>query len=282
LAATRRGAIEAREIMALPSPKGRRRPAWLLFFVAVAALAAWVSSQALSLPSSDEIARLKSGQVHDSAMIRQRVREAAEKSRRLAVHQSWVELEEISRPAINAVLASEDARFFKHGALDLKEVDEALHGAVDEGKPLRGASTLSQQVAKNLFLGDEHSFWRKSKEAYLAWRLESALSKRRILRLYLNIAEWGEGVFGIEAAAQAHRGKRAADLTLGEGAALAAMLPNPHRFTPSQPAVLRRRAAHVLERCLADHVATAEEVEAAKAELDRWLGPLDEKAPDTD
>ena len=254
------------------------RPGRALFFATVVALSTWLTAHASGLPSSDAISRLRSAQVHDTAVMRERVGEAAGQQRELAVRQSWVELEQISKPAIAAVLASEDARFFAHGPLDLKELDQAVHGALDEGKPLRGASTITQQVAKNLFLGDERSLSRKAKEAYLAWRLEKDLPKRRILRLYLNVAEWGEGVFGIEAAAQAHLGKHAADLSLAEGAALAAMLPNPHRFSPRQPALLRRRAAHVLDRCLDDHVATAEEIDAAGAELDRWLGPLSEES----
>ncbi|MGC4114033.1 MAG: biosynthetic peptidoglycan transglycosylase [Myxococcales bacterium] len=179
------------------------------------------------------------------------------------------------------MLTSEDARFFAHGALDLKEMSEAIQDRIEEGRPLRGASTLTQQVAKNLYFGNDRSFLRKAKEAYVAYRMEEALSKRRILRLYLNVAEWGPGgVFGIEAAAQAHLKKHASELTLAEGAALAAMLPNPLRFTPQAPKVLRRRASHVLDRCLEDHVASAEEVASAKAELDRWLGTEEVAAED--
>ena len=252
-----------------------RRPGCLVALLVLAAVGGLFVYELLSLPSSGDIERLRTQQVSDTAMMRERAREAAQQGRRFRARQQWVELEQVARPAINAILASEDARFFDHGALDPKEIDEAVHGALDEGKPLRGASTITQQVAKNLFLGSERSFTRKAKEAYLAWRLERALSKRRILRLYLNIAEWGDGVFGIEAAARAHLKKQAAELTLGAGAALAAMLPNPRLISPARPAVLRRRAAHVLDRVLEDHLATEAQLSEASAQLDKWLGPLE-------
>lgn len=257
-------------------PSSRLRAALL---VLAAALALFACVEFARLPSSDQIARLKSAQVHDTAVMRERVEEAAARGSKLKPRQSWVELEQVSKAAITAVVTSEDARFFAHGALDLKEVGEALQDKLQEGRPLRGASTLTQQVAKNLYFGNGRSFLRKAKEAYVAWRMEESLSKRRILRLYLNVAEWGPGVFGIEAAAQAHLKKRASELTLAEGAALAAMLPNPHRFGPHSPKVLRRRAGHVLDRCLEDHVASAEEVASAKAELDRWLGAEESSSP---
>ncbi|HEY3445400.1 MAG TPA: monofunctional biosynthetic peptidoglycan transglycosylase [Myxococcales bacterium] len=256
-----------------PAAPARRPGLRLLLAACGVALVAFLGLQLASLPSSDQIARLKTAQVRDTEVMRQRVDEAAARGKKLKPRQQWVELEQISKPAITAVLTSEDARFFSHGALDLKEMGEAIQDKIEEGRPLRGASTLTQQVAKNLYFGNDRSFLRKAKEAYVAWRMEETLSKRRILRLYLNIAEWGPGVFGIEAAAQTHLKKHASELSLAEGAALAAMLPNPLRFTPQAPKVLRRHAGHVLDRCLDDRVATAEEIAAANTELDRWLGP---------
>jgi len=269
-----------RTAKAKPRPTSGPSVGRLVLFGGLAALVAWVGIELWRLPSGAELAKLKTAQVKDTAMMRARVREAAEQKRKLRPRQQWVELDRVSRPAITAVLTSEDARFFSHGALDLRELNEALQDSLEDGKPLRGASTLTQQVAKNLYLTGDRSFLRKAREAWLAWRLEETLPKRRILRLYLNIAEWGDGVFGIEAAAQTHLKKRALDLTLGEGAALAAMLPNPRRFTPQQPAILRRRAEHVLQRCLEDHVATAQDVALAQEQLDAWLGPLDGKKPE--
>jgi len=254
-------------------PRGPRLRRLALALVLVA-LAAFVGLQVASLPSDSQIAPLRTAQVRTTAVMRQRVEEAAARGERLRPRQQWVELEQISKPAIAAVLTSEDARFFSHDGVDLKEVGAALQDRLEEGRPLRGASTLTQQVAKNLFFGDERTLLRKAKEAYVAWRLEKALPKRRILRLYLNIAEWGPGVFGIEAAAQEHLRKSASQLTLAEGAALAAMLPNPHRISPKAPGLLHRRAGHVLDRCLEDRAASPQEVAAARAALDRWLGPV--------
>jgi monofunctional biosynthetic peptidoglycan transglycosylase len=260
----------ARRVTRPPPRLGR-----LILLGALALVLGFLVIELYSLPSTSDLERLRSSAVSDTAIIRARVREAAQRGRPLKVRQRWVELDQVARPAITAILTSEDSRFFSHGAVDLKEIDEAVHGTLDEGKPLRGASTITQQVAKNLYLSGDRSFLRKAKEAYLAWRLERVLSKRRILRLYLNIAEWGDGVFGIEAASSLYLKKPAAELTLGEGAALAAMLPNPHRFSPAQPLVLRRHAAHVLERVLEDHLATDEEVAQANLALDKWLGPGD-------
>lgn len=260
-----------------PARSSARQSSWmggLVLFVALAAATAWLSHSFAALPATSELARLKAAQIHETALMRARAREALERRQTFRPRHVWVEPDQISVAAIIAILTSEDARFFQHGALDFREIHGAIHNAVDDGKTLRGASTLTQQVVKNLYLSEDRSFLRKAKEAYVAWRMEKVVPKGQILRLYLNIAEWGDGIFGIEAAAQQHLGKSAADLTLGEGAALAAMLPNPHRFTPRQPASLRRRAEHVLDRILDDRAATPDEVAAARAELDRWLGPI--------
>lgn len=262
----------------LPRPAPPRSRLRLVLGLCWFGLAAWLGLEFARLPGADELKKLATAQVRETATMRTRLREAAEKQRKLRIRQQWVELEQVSRPALTAILTSEDARFFEHGAVDLRELEASVQDTLGEGKPLRGASTLTQQVVKNLYLSEDRSFLRKAKEAWLAHRLEGALSKKRILRLYVNVAEWGDGIFGLEAAAQTYLKKRAADLTLAEGAALASMLPNPHRFGPHQPAVLRRRASHVLDRCLEDRVASPEVIAAAQEELDRWLGPMDRKA----
>jgi monofunctional biosynthetic peptidoglycan transglycosylase len=145
-----------------------------------------------------------------------------------------------------AVLAAEDARFYGHFGFDFHEIAHALDD-YEQGKGLRGASTITQQTAKNLFLWDGRSWLRKAFEAYLAVMLETLLPKDRILEIYLNLAEWGDAVFGAEMAAEVHYGKAAVALSRQEAARLAAILPNPRGWKVNDPAT-RRRARIILER----------------------------------
>jgi monofunctional biosynthetic peptidoglycan transglycosylase len=145
-----------------------------------------------------------------------------------------------------AVLAAEDDRFYLHAGFDFHEIARALDD-YDRGKPLRGASTISQQTAKNLLLWEGRSFLRKGLEAYVTVILESFLRKDRILEIYLNLAEWGDGVFGAEAAAHAYFAKSAAALSRHEAAQMAAVLPNPREWEPHD-GMARRRARRILER----------------------------------
>ena len=157
----------------------------------------------------------------------------------------------VSRAAISAnlrraVLAAEDDRFYLHWGFDLEEIEKAIARAKRGGR-LRGASTITQQVAKNLFLWEGRSFVRKGYEAYLTLVLELCLPKDRILDLYLNLAEWGDGVFGAEMAARQHFGVPAAKLTREQAARLAAILPSPRRWSP-RGAVASARAGILLEK----------------------------------
>jgi monofunctional biosynthetic peptidoglycan transglycosylase len=145
-----------------------------------------------------------------------------------------------------AVLASEDDRFYLHHGIDFVEIENALERRRRGGK-LRGASTLTQQVAKNLFLWNGRSFVRKGLEVYITLWLELILSKERILDVYLNLAEWGPSIYGAEAAARAHFGKSAAALTREESARLAAVLPSPKRWSP-KGSIATRRAVTIMER----------------------------------
>jgi monofunctional glycosyltransferase len=145
-----------------------------------------------------------------------------------------------------AVLASEDDRFFQHYGLDFIEIENALERR-RRGRRLRGASTITQQTVKNLFLWEGRSFVRKGLEAYLALIMEVCLTKERILDLYLNLAEWGDGVVGAEMAARTYYHKPASRLTREEAARLAAILPSPLRRSP-HGAVARRRAEAILQR----------------------------------
>lgn len=145
----------------------------------------------------------------------------------------WVKLAEMSRLAVGAVVVSEDWAFFSHKGYDPNQIREAVEEDLREGRFARGASTITQQVVKNVFLSREKSVWRKFKELILAVRLEGSVSKHRILETYLNVAEWGEGVFGIGAAARQYFGKAPEELTAKEGAFLAMLLPSPKRYSQS-------------------------------------------------
>jgi len=142
----------------------------------------------------------------------------------------WVPYERISVNLKRAVIAAEDARFLDHEGFDWEMIQKALAKNEKRGHVVAGASTISQQLAKNLFLSGERSWLRKGQEAIITWMLEDVLSKQRILELYLNLAEWGEGVFGAEAAARYHFGVPASALTAEQAAWLAVILPSPRRY----------------------------------------------------
>ena len=159
------------------------------------------------------------------------------------LQQQWRDYDRISRQLALAVVASEDQLFPAHGGFDFKQIQKALDDA-ERGRRARGASTISQQVAKNLFLWNGHSWVRKGMEAWFTLLIETLWSKQRILEIYLNIAEFGRGIYGAEAAAQAFFHKPAASLSRAEAARLAAVLPNPIRYKAENPGryVLRRQA----------------------------------------
>lgn len=162
------------------------------------------------------------------------------------VSRDWVSLDEIAPALPMAVLASEDARFCLHNGVDFVELEKVLSR---EGGPSRGASTITMQVAKNLYLWPLPTLLRKGAEIPLALWIDFVWPKRRTLEVYLNIAEWGDGIFGAEAAAQAHFGKSAAKLTAREAALLAAALPNPIKRDAGNPSNrLRGRAGTITAR----------------------------------
>lgn len=164
------------------------------------------------------------------------------------VERAWVPLEAMAESLPVSVIAAEDARFCRHPGIDLVEIRDTI-GDADSLSDLRGASTLSQQTAKNLFLWPGRHFLRKFLETPLALWLDLVLGKRRLLEIYLNIAEWGpNGEFGAEAAARRAFGKSARDLRPYEAALLAAALPNPSRRNPGRPGPRLRRLAKIYER----------------------------------
>jgi monofunctional glycosyltransferase len=180
-----------------------------------------------------DVAKLKKQNPRTTAFMEYRQEEWRKKGVKRKISQRWVPLGMISPYAVKAVIIAEDDKFWSHEGFDFKAMQKALEKDLKKRKLKAGGSTISQQLAKNLYLSPSKTPIRKIKEAILTWRIERNLSKKRIIELYLNVAEWGEGIFGIEAAAGHYYGKRAASLTALEAARLAAVLPNPRRFDPT-------------------------------------------------
>ncbi len=179
------------------------------------------------------IANLDTDNPKTTALMQQRIAEAKEQGKILRINYRWVSLSKIPKHVRMAVLVAEDGAFFSHAGVDWHEVWESVETNWEEGRIVRGGSTITQQLAKNLFLSTSRDPIRKLKELQITWMLEARLTKKRILELYLNIIEWGPGVFGIEAAAQRHFHKPATRLTRDEAARLAAVIPSPLRRRPT-------------------------------------------------
>jgi monofunctional biosynthetic peptidoglycan transglycosylase len=165
------------------------------------------------------------------------------------VHYSWRSADEISPILGRAVIGSEDQNFCNHNGFDFKQMNDAWRDYTKRHKALRGASTLSQQTAREVFLNSWHSVIRKSVEAYLTVLIEALWPKKRILTVYLNVVDWGHGNYGAEAAAQNYFGVPASELTPAQAARLAAVLPNPERFKADKPGrYVRRRTGTLVAR----------------------------------
>ena len=171
---------------------------------------------------------------------------AARPQARLAY--SWVPYERISVEIKRAMIAAEDAKFVEHEGFDWGGIQLALDKNARRGRVVAGGSTITQQLAKNLFLSSQRSYWRKSEEALITVMLEALLGKRRILELYLNVAEFGPGLYGVGAASQRYFGKSPAELDEHESAQLAGLLPNPTTWRPGASSSTYRRRVAAIER----------------------------------
>ena len=176
------------------------------------------------------VAYLKKNRPEKTAFMKYREKVWREKGIKKKITNIWVPLSSVSPYVVKAVIIAEDDKFWSHDGFDFEAMQKALEKDIAKKKFKAGGSTISQQLAKNLYLSRAKNPVRKIKEAILTWRLERQLSKRRIMELYLNVTEWGDGVFGIEAAARKHYGKSAAALTAREAAVLAAVIPNPRGY----------------------------------------------------
>jgi len=199
------------------------------------------------LPARGDVRALALGNPVSTGVMRQREEEARRKGRTLRPIRSWVPLSAVSRHVIHAVVAAEDPNFFGHAGVDWDAVKESVEADVRKRGFVRGGSTITQQLAKNLFFTTHKSITRKLREFLVARWLEADLDKRRILELYLNVIEWGDGIYGCEAAARRYYGKPAGQLDEVEAAGLVAMIPSPRRLNPvASPARHARAQRRVL------------------------------------
>lgn len=180
-----------------------------------------------------DIPKLKKENPGKTAFMEYREHEWKEKGRKYSINYSWIPLSRISPYLIKAVLIAEDDKFWRHEGFDYEAIRKAIEKDIKTKKFKLGGSTISQQLAKNLYLSPSKNPLRKIAEAIITWRMERALSKKRILEIYLNVIEWGEGIFGAEAASKHYFGKSSSELKPEEAARLAAVLPNPRKYNPS-------------------------------------------------
>ena len=216
-----------------------------LLVVVLLAGAAWFAWQAWTWP---DVAALASRPPATTAFIERWRATQRATGRNDRIERTWVPYARISPNLKRAVLVAEDVNFFSHTGFDLGEIRQAIGTAIDEGVAPRGASTITQQLAKNLWLSPSRNPLRKVKEAILTWQLERKLGKLRILELYLNVVEFGPGVWGAEAAARHYFARPAAELDEDEAARLAASLPSPSTWHPGASSPAYRRYVDTVRR----------------------------------
>ncbi len=189
-----------------------------------------------------DVSRFKKENPKKTSLMEFREREWRAKGKKTGLYKDWVPFSRISPYIVKAVIIAEDDKFWSHEGFDYEAIEEAVEKNIKAGRFKAGGSTISQQLAKNLYLTPNKSPVRKIREAAITWKIERSLSKRRILELYLNVVEWGEGVFGIEAASRRYFGKSAMEVSPMEAARLVAVLPNPRKYNPAgdQKYVLNR------------------------------------------
>ena len=226
----------------MPAP--RRMLGWLARGLGIALLLAlfW---QAVLLTQVVWWSRFDPG---STSFMRIRLAELRKSDPQAELRHQWVPYERISIHLKRAVVAAEDDRFLDHDGFDWEGIERALERNAEEGRITAGGSTISQQLAKNLFLSSSRSWLRKGQEAAITLMIEATWDKRRILEVYLNVAEWGDGVFGAEAAARHYYGRPASTLGPAEAARLAVMLPNPRRYEKDYSPRLAAHAARVQRR----------------------------------
>ena len=200
---------------------------WIFFLL----LAAILGLAYLAL--MPDISQLKKKNPPKTAFMEYREQQWKEKGRKAQIHQVWVPLSRISPYLVKAVLIAEDDKFWSHEGFDYESIKQAVEKDLQSGRLKFGGSTISQQLARNLYLSPAKSIWRKFREVLITWRMEQVLPKKRILELYLNVVEWGDGIFGAEAASRHYFEKPASELSPREAARLAVVLPSPRKLDPA-------------------------------------------------
>lgn len=186
-----------------------------------------------------------------TTMMRLRMREAASAGRPFGIRHRWVPIETVSPAMQEAIVLATDRRFHSHLGVNWGAIWRAWQANRKAGRKARGGSTITVQVAKNLYFHPRKSYLRKIGEVPIAYLMEILLGKKRILEIYLNIVEWGDGIFGVEAAAQHYFGKPASELTIEEASLLGAVLPNPRRWSPLKPTLFMSARAADIRRNMA-------------------------------
>jgi len=237
----------------------------VLFLILVGAIVIWLAFEIFTFP---DIGKLRAENPKTTSLIDHRIATTQRTGKTPRKNMIWQPITRISPRLHRAVLAGEDARFFDHNGFDWDSIEKAWEEARREGEkeakaegeydpedwipPMpkfkRGASTVTQQLAKNLYLSEERSYLRKAREAAITYALEKELSKRRILEIYLNVIEWGDGIYGAEAASRFYFKKSASGLSANEAAFLAALIPSPlNVFNPKKnPKRVRRRQRAII------------------------------------
>lgn len=206
----------------------KRRSQWLIFLISLLILPLLLYF--LFVP---DLSQLKKENPKKTALMEYREKEWKEEGKKVRMNQIWVPLSNMSPYLLKAVLIGEDDKFWNHEGFDYEAIQKAIEKDIKAGRFKFGGSTISQQLARNLYLSPAKNPLRKMREAIITWRMERVLSKRRILELYLNVVEWGDGIFGVEAASRHYYGKPSSELTPQEAARLAAVLPNPRKYNPA-------------------------------------------------
>jgi monofunctional biosynthetic peptidoglycan transglycosylase len=187
-----------------------------------------------------------------TSFMRSALAELRERTPTAQLQQHWVPYREISDNLKRAVITSEDATFTEHNGVDWEAIEKAYENNQKHGKKIKGGSTITQQLAKNLFLSGERSYLRKVQELVITYMIEFWMTKERILELYLNVVEWGNGVFGADAAARHYYGIPASQLSAEQSARLAVMLPNPRLFDRNRSSAYLARRADTILRWMPD------------------------------
>ena len=258
------------------------RRGWILRGLTIAAAVAFavVAYAYLTLPDVRDLATTNP---RTTAFMTLREAEAASEGRKLRHLHQWVRYSRISKNLQRAVLVAEDSRFFEHEGVDLEELKKSIEFNIERGGAIRGGSTITQQLAKNLYLSPSKNPIRKLRELIITRRIEAALSKARILEIYLNVIEWGDGIWGAEAAARNYFGVSAAGLSREQAALLAGAIINPRVLNPAHPnRRLLARQRIILGRMGAVEPPAPVPTPAQDVTKDQLNADPDSTAPDTE